>query len=100
VGKKSSHFISQYIAFFEPSLNNDRLHRFYMQDFFRVERGYEQRANQVAATACQKLVKDMHYEARIQAIIQSNVEYRHLKVNKKQARQMRLTREEYMMVNI
>jgi hypothetical protein len=52
VDKKSSHFIAQYIAFFEPSLNNDRLHRFYMQNFFRVERGYEQWANQVAVTAC------------------------------------------------
>jgi hypothetical protein len=65
VGKKSSHFIAQYITFFEPSLNNDHPHCFYMQDFFRMERGYEQRANQVAVTACKKLVKDMHYEAHI-----------------------------------
>jgi hypothetical protein len=70
VGKKSSHFIAQCITLFENSLNNDWLHRFYTQDFFRVEPGYEHEVNLVAARACQKMVKDMHYEARIQAIIQ------------------------------
>jgi hypothetical protein len=46
------------------------------------------------------MVKDMHYEARIQAIIQYYAEYKHNKIKKVAARQMRLTREEYMMVNI
>ena len=42
-----------------------------MQDFYRCTPGYEARANQVANKACYKLVKDMHYEARVQA----NVRY-------------------------
>ena len=40
-----------------------------MQDFFRCETGYEARADVVAATSCKKLVVDLHYEARIQAIV-------------------------------
>jgi hypothetical protein len=40
-----------------------------MQDFFRCEARYETRANVVATTSCKKLVVDMHYEARIQAIV-------------------------------
>ena len=38
-----------------------------MQDFYRCAPGYEARANQVANKACYKLVKDMHYEARVQS---------------------------------
>ena len=40
-----------------------------MQDFYRCMEGQEALANQVAHTACYKLEKDMHYEARVQAII-------------------------------
>ena len=40
-----------------------------MQDFFRCEAGYKARADVVATTSCKKLVVDMHYEARIQAIV-------------------------------
>ncbi|TVT99433.1 hypothetical protein EJB05_55205, partial [Eragrostis curvula] len=40
-----------------------------MLDFYRIEEGYEDLARQVARTACHKLVKDMMYEARNQAII-------------------------------
>jgi hypothetical protein len=40
-----------------------------MQDFFRCEAGYEARADVVATTSCKKFVVDMHYEARIQAIV-------------------------------
>ena len=40
-----------------------------MQDFHRCEPGYEAIAAKVADTACRKLVKDMHYEARVQAVI-------------------------------
>jgi hypothetical protein len=53
-----------------------------MQDFFRVEPEYEHEANLVAARACQKMVKDMHYEACIQAIIQYYAEYKHIKIKK------------------
>jgi hypothetical protein len=40
-----------------------------MQDFFRCDARYEARADVVATTSCKKFVVDMHYEARIQAII-------------------------------
>jgi hypothetical protein len=40
-----------------------------MHDFFRCDAGYEARADVVATTSCKKPVVDMHYEARIQAII-------------------------------
>jgi hypothetical protein len=45
------------------------MHHLFMQDFFRCEAGYEARADAVATTSCKKLVVDMHYEARIQAIV-------------------------------
>jgi hypothetical protein len=40
-----------------------------MQNFFRCEAGYEAREDVVATTSYKKLVVDMHYEARIQAIV-------------------------------
>jgi quinolinate synthase len=40
-----------------------------MQDFFICEAGYDARADVVATTSCKKLVVDMHYKARIQAIV-------------------------------
>ena len=46
-----------------------------MQDFYRCEAGYKDRANQVANKACYKLVKDMHYEAHIQAVVQYCAEH-------------------------
>jgi hypothetical protein len=45
----------------------------YMQDFIRCEAGYEARADVVATTSFKKLVVDMHYEARIQAIVSYHV---------------------------
>jgi hypothetical protein len=71
-----------------------------MQDFYRVELGFEQQAMMVAETACHKLVKDMHYEACVQAVIQYHAEYLGEKVKKPVAKQMLLTREQYMKVNI
>jgi hypothetical protein len=71
-----------------------------MQDFFICEQGFEVRAASVAQKAYYKLMKDMHYEARIQAIITYNATYLGLKINKTQARNMRLTREQYLQVNI
>ena len=36
-----------------------------MQDFFRYEEGYKAKADVVVDKAAKKLIKDMHYEARI-----------------------------------
>ena len=56
------------------------------------------RAMAVASSACPKLVKDMHYEARIQAVISYYAKYRDEKVDKTVARTMTLTREQYLPV--
>jgi hypothetical protein len=69
-----------------------------MQDFFRCDVGYEARADVVATTSCKKLVVDMHYEARIQAIITYHGSVLGERVTKPQARTMSLTREQYLQV--
>ena len=66
-----------------------------MQDFYRCEPGYEELADQVARQACIKLVKDLYYEARIQAVIDYNAE-QNVQVKKAEARTMILSREQYM----
>jgi len=42
----------------------------------------------------------MHYEARLQAIIDYCAVYEHRKVKKEDARLMHLTKEQYLKVNI
>ena len=71
-----------------------------MKDFFRCKEGYEAKADVVADKAAKKLVKDMHYEARIQAVIQYHVEILRVRLPKSAARTMRLTPEQYLKVNI
>jgi hypothetical protein len=56
-----------------------------MQDFFRCEARYEARAYVVATTSCKKLVVDMHYEARIQAMVSYHGSVLGEKVTKQQA---------------
>ena len=41
----------------------------YILDFFRCEEGYEAKVDAVANKATKKLIKDMHYEVCIQAVI-------------------------------
>jgi hypothetical protein len=62
-----------------------------MQDFFRCEAEYDAKADVVATTSCKKLVMDMHYEARIQAIVTYYGSILGEKVSKKDARTMSLT---------
>jgi hypothetical protein len=50
----------------------------------------------VATTSYNKLVVDMHYEARIQAIITFHTSSFREKVNKKDARTMLLTQDQYL----
>ena len=70
-----------------------------MQDFFRCEAGYEARADVVATTSCKKLVVDMHYEARIQAIVIYHGSVLREKVTKQDARTMSLNQDQYLQVN-
>jgi hypothetical protein len=69
-----------------------------MQDFFRCEPRYEVRADVVSTTCCKKLVMDMHYEARIQAIINFHASIFGEKVSKKDARTMSFIRDQYLQV--
>lgn len=62
-----------------------------MQDFYRCQPGYENDARTKATRACQKLVKDMHYEARVQAVIDYWGD-KGIKYKKEVARTMSLTR--------
>ena len=53
----------------------------------------------MAHKACYKLMKHMHYEACVQAIVTYNPTYLRVKINETDARNMRLTRE-HLQVNI
>jgi hypothetical protein len=70
-----------------------------MQDFFRCEDGFQDKAHVVATKVCKKRVMDMHYEARIQAIISFHGSVLGEKVIKMEARTMSLTEEQYLQVN-
>ena len=71
-----------------------------MQDFYRCQEGYEAKAASISKEAVKKLVKDMHYEARVQAIIDYYAQYRGMKFKKEEARTMNLTREQFLQVHI
>jgi hypothetical protein len=69
-----------------------------MQSYFKVEPGRENIADQTAHKACQKHVSDMIHEARVQAHIDY---YRSIKkepLNKAGARNVTLTKEQYLQV--
>jgi hypothetical protein len=70
-----------------------------MQLYFRCEEGFEVRAEAVLTKACQKLVVDIHYEARVQAIVTYHRSILGENVKKPQARSMTLTREQYIQVH-
>ena len=57
-------------------------------------------AREVANTACHKLVADMLYEARIQANCDYKRRVEKVKTNKGAMRNLWLTRDQYMMVNV
>jgi len=50
---------------FNIFFNDDMIHHLYIQDFYRCDEGYKERAAIVADNRCVKLVKDMHYEAQV-----------------------------------
>ena len=54
----------------------------------------------MADKAAKKLIKDMHYEAHTQAVIQYHAKILRVRVPKSVARTMRLTPEQYLKVNI
>lgn len=54
-----------------------------MQDFYRYDLGCEEDARKNIKKICQKLMHDMHYEARIQAMVQLYALHRNMKVKKR-----------------
>jgi len=67
-------------------------------DFYRGDEGYEEQAVIVANNQCVKLVKDMHYEAQVQCIINFCALFLKQKIGKLEARELKLTREQYLQV--
>jgi hypothetical protein len=61
-----------------------------MQLYFRCEEGFEVRTEVVLTKACKKVVVDIHYEARVQAIITYHRSILGEDVKKPQARSMTL----------
>ena len=70
-----------------------------MQDFYMCAEGHEARANELAHMACYKLVKDMHYEARVQAVILYCAEYEDRSVKEPATRDNFLMRDQYLKEN-
>ncbi|XP_066383651.1 uncharacterized protein [Miscanthus floridulus] len=66
------------------------------RDFYRCQEGYEAKVASISEDGAKKLVKDMHYEARVQAIIDYYAQYRGVKAKKEEARTMNLTREQFL----
>ena len=71
-----------------------------MQDFYTCEPGYNDDATVVAHNRCHKLVKDMLYEAQVQAVINYCATFEHRRVKKEEARHIKLTKEQYLLVNL
>jgi predicted nucleotidyltransferase len=70
-----------------------------MQLYYRRDEGFEARAEAVLTKACKKLVVDIHYEARVQAIVTYHKSILGENVKKSQARSMTLTRDQYIQVD-
>ena len=71
-----------------------------MQDFYRWEDGTLPEATMMANTACYKLVTDMLYEMRVQAVVDYKSRIEKVKVGKPEARNIRLTQEQYLEINV
>jgi hypothetical protein len=70
-----------------------------MQLYYRSEEGFEVRAEAVLTKAYKKLIVDIHYEARVQAIVNYHRSILGEDVKKPQARSMTLTRDQYIQVD-
>ena len=71
-----------------------------MQDFYRWEEGTLPMATMVVNTACYKLVMNMLYETRVQAVVDYKSRIEKVKVKKPAARNIRLNREQYVQVSV
>jgi hypothetical protein len=71
-----------------------------MQDFYKCQHPYEEKVRVVAKESCKNLVHNMHYEARIQAVIDWHAINNRVVYKKEVARKMALIREQYLSVSI
>lgn len=71
-----------------------------MQQYFTCEPGQEEEAHMVAHAGCKKLVKDMHYEAQIQCVINYSAIHLRKPMKKNEARRYKLTKEQYLEVSV
>ena len=71
-----------------------------MQDFYRLMDGYAEKAEEVQESICKKLVRDMHYEAQVQCVINYGANKLGTKIPKGEARTLKLTREQYLEVKL
>ena len=76
------------------------MHRVCMQDFYTCLPGHEEAATAVIHNRARKLVKDMHYEAQVQCVINYIAIHLNRRIKKEEARTVRLTREQYMLVHL
>ena len=67
-----------------------------MQDFYRCDGGYEERASVTSHNRCIKLVKDMRYEMQVQCVKNYGAMFLKQKIRKEVARNMKLTQEQYL----
>jgi hypothetical protein len=70
-----------------------------MQRYFKPEEGLEARADEAAAAACRKYVTDMHHEAHVQAHRDYYVMVLRQSISKTDARQVELSRAQYLEVD-
>ena len=70
-----------------------------MQDFYRCQEGQQLEANDLLMFTCRKLVSDMMYESRVS---QNRAYYAKIgrKATKRELRNVRLEKSQYMEVNI
>ena len=70
-----------------------------MQSFFRPLAGFEERVEDVLKKSCRKRIADMHHEVKHQCVINYYGSKLGQKITIPQAREMELTREQYLQVH-
>ena len=85
-----------FIAFIDYLCFNEVMHRVCMQDFYTCLPGHEEAATAVIHNRAHKLVKDMHYEAQVQCVINYSGSILKQRIKKAEARTIRLTQEQYL----
>ena len=70
-----------------------------MQDFFRCDEGFEDRAAQVQDKVCRSRLSDLYHEMRLQCIINYSADVLGQVVRKADARTRTLTKEWYHSVS-